>query len=446
MATLINATLLLLASTVALVPLLWRKQSSWLDPMVLFGGTVFVWGFGKYLFLTFSKPVDGLPAWAIAADLQNGVLAISLFCLAAIVAYVATRSAAGAPKPVAAQATLDMRIIYFASMILTLISLSAFVAILYSPDIAISWDAISAKRFLDSDLGPAARVGSIEYLLYKATLMARVPLYAILVGVLLRRKAHALDTVLLTVNFLCIFVVAFIFSNRFNLLLGFVDMAAIAAVFVRRIISPRFVLLGLGVFAAMILASELRMGEGRDRSVLEHIYEGRYFADVERTDKVIDYYETAEHLHGKTLYGWLFIALPSSYGDGGEAFLNMGWNIGYHVFGLKMSGVPPGFIGELYMNFGSMGILIGGLLFGIVSAYVAMRLHDRSKISWLAVLLALIAIRVGLVLFNGNLGTAMIKIALEALPAAFLIWVATRSWVSRRARIGSAQYSEAQGH
>ena len=188
-ATAVNATLLLFASCVALLPLIWRKQSHLFDPIVLFGATVFVWGFGKYVFLTFMKPVDGLPTWAIANELQNGVLATTLFCVATGIAYFVMRSTVRTGTPNQWRAPLDMRIIYAVSILLSLISLSAFIAILYSPNLSISWDLISAKRFLDSDLGPASRVGSIEYLLYKATLMARLPLYAVLVGVLVRRKA-----------------------------------------------------------------------------------------------------------------------------------------------------------------------------------------------------------------------------------------------------------------
>jgi len=437
--TFAHTVLLLFASCIALLPLLWRKQSNLFDPIVLFGATVFVWGFGKYVYLTFSKPIDGLPVWGVANELQNGVLATSAFCIAAGIAYFLLKAGfpAGTPRP--SPMPVDMRIIYTVSIILSLISFSAFIAILNSPNLSISWELISAKRFLDSDLGPAARVGSLEYILYKATLMARVPLYAVLVGVLLRRKANIFDIVILVANFVCIFAVAFVFSNRFNLLLGFVDMVAIIAVIVGRLFSPRLILLGLAVFASMIVASELRMGEGRDRSILEHIYEGRYFADVERTDKVVDYYVQNDRVHGQTLYGWVYILVPSSYGDRGESFLNMGWNIGYHVFGMKLSGVPPGFVGELFMNFGWAGVLFGGVFFGAVAAYIGMRMYDKSHVTWLAVLLALSAVRLGLVLFNGNFGTAIIKILLEVGPAAALIWLATRVHYSALAGTPAAQ-------
>ena len=425
--SIIHLILLLIASSALILPLVWRREFSWVDPLALFGGTVLIFAFGKYFYLTFVRPIADQPPWATAADLHNGVWATTVFSLLAIAGYTivraSTRNGGTSQQSVG---LINMRVIYLVALALIAVSTIAFIAILYSSTFAITWETISAKRFLDSELGPAARVGTFEYFLFRATLAARIPLYALFVGVLVRGRMHRLDAVLLTLSFFCIFLTAFIFSNRFNLILVFIDLCAISAIIGRRSLRLRQVLLGLAVFAVVIVASEFRLGESADVSVVEHVYRGRYFTDVARTDRIVDFYQTSEKEGGNTFYSWLLIGVPSPYGDGGLAFLNMGWELGYSVFGLRASGVPPGFVAETYMNFGIAGLLVGGLLFGAVAGYIAVALHNRATPPWLMLFVTLAAIRLGLVLFNGNFGMMAIKVILEAAPAAFILWLATR--------------------
>ncbi|NNC64306.1 MAG: hypothetical protein HKN84_05945, partial [Gammaproteobacteria bacterium] len=339
--TYFHIVLLTVASSALLVPLLWNERFSWVDPLFLFGGTLLVFALGKYLYLTFIRPIADQPAWAVAANLHQGVWATLIFSLPAMASYVLVR--AQLPMQTAQNAdrmAIDMRTIYLVSIAFVIVSCLAFIEILSSTALSISLDSVSAKRFFDEVVGPAGRVGTYEYFLFRLTLAARIPLYCLVVGAILRRKFYALDFALIAACFLAILLTAFIFSNRFNLLLVFVDVCAILAIIGRQSIQVRHLLAGIAVFVAIVITTEFRVSDDRDMSTLDHIFFARSFTDVGRTDAIVDYYSIHEKHLGETFYNWLFIVFPREYFDGGQAFLNMGWNTGYHVFGTRASGVP----------------------------------------------------------------------------------------------------------
>ncbi len=71
-----------------------------------------------------------------------------------------------------------------------------------------------------------------------------------------------------------------------------------------------------------------------------------------------------EYRYGATMTGWVTAGIPRTMWKNKPIIAN-GAIIGEKIFGTPTSGVPSGLFGELYWNFGILGILIGGYLYGI---------------------------------------------------------------------------------
>lgn len=137
----------------------------------------------------------------------------------------------------------------------------------------------------------------------------------------------------------------------------------------------------------------------------------RYFSDISKLAVIIDRWD-AEHpfLYGETFYSWVTLPL----GDTPLlTFAELGRLLGERVFRHARSGVTPGFIGELYVNFSWLGIMAGGLLVGAL-AWRFEVWTDRGLASPLAAaLLSLSIVKLFLLLLNGTLGSTVLNLALE---------------------------------
>lgn len=74
-----------------------------------------------------------------------------------------------------------------------------------------------------------------------------------------------------------------------------------------------------------------------------------------------------DYQKGKSLVTWMVAAIPRTVWPD-KPVIRVGIMLGEEVFekGRRTSGVPPGFIGELYLNFGYPGVLLGMLMLGAV--------------------------------------------------------------------------------
>jgi len=129
---------------------------------------------------------------------------------------------------------------------------------------------------------------------------------------------------------------------------------------------------------------------------------GRYFLDVGKLAHLGHHFpEDRNFLWGRTL-----VRLPVS--EGGES-LSLDRYLAIHVFHEPSNSIPPGFAGELYINFGWVGLVLGllglGALHRLVFNYLAPRQH-----SWLVVGCLLVVIPAStLVLFNSSLAAAGLR-------------------------------------
>ena len=90
----------------------------------------------------------------------------------------------------------------------------------------------------------------------------------------------------------------------------------------------------------------------------------RNFGDMETASHVINAVpDLIPYKNGSTIVTYVVAPIPRSIWRD-KPVINVGPLIGYYIYGSKQTGVPPGFVGDLFLNFGFGGVLIGAALIG----------------------------------------------------------------------------------
>lgn len=88
-------------------------------------------------------------------------------------------------------------------------------------------------------------------------------------------------------------------------------------------------------------------------------------ADLTKTSHVINEVGgELEQKYGKTFLLWFLTPVPRSVWPEKPIIQEYCLEVGADIYGMRFSGIPPGFVAEMYWNFRLPGVLIGGLLFG----------------------------------------------------------------------------------
>jgi hypothetical protein len=177
------------------------------------------------------------------------------------------------------------------------------------------------------------------------------------------------------------------------------------------------VLLALAVMTGSRLASQAGISSSVDTeqalidAVSEVLVYNRNFGDMQTTAHVINAVPVVLPLeHGRTMTAWLAAPIPRAVWPE-KPLLQMGPILGAKIYGNERSGVPPGFVAEMYWNFGAPGVLIGSLLLGLVLAYVreAFVPYVRGN-PGLALFYMISLMRLGAYVVCGGVGSGMFKL------------------------------------
>ena len=105
----------------------------------------------------------------------------------------------------------------------------------------------------------------------------------------------------------------------------------------------------------------------------------RYLLDIFKTAHIIKAIpEKLDYEYGSTMTAWVAAPIPRSTWSEKPIIAN-GAIIGVEVFGNRISGVPPGLFGEFYWNFGIIGIVLGGFLFGRMLKWFYVSFRSKSN-------------------------------------------------------------------
>ncbi|MFK7902507.1 MAG: oligosaccharide repeat unit polymerase [Nitratireductor sp.] len=317
--------------------------------------------------------------------------------------------------------------ILFICLVLTIITLTCALLAINSIGISSLLSKFSEKRFLELE-GAGGRLGSSLYVYYKVALFAKTTAYISLVYILLTpktRKYSKLIILMLIISLLISTVIPTIFNARAQAILVCLDMLIIAYFSGIRLRYDYILAVSGAAYGIIAYTTLQRVGDERYTSVIESIISRRYLLDITKTAQIFDHFkENDAWFYGETLIGWLFIIVPSSIYPNKPMFVEMGKWIGTNIFGYDISGVPPGYVGELYLNFGWPGLLIGMPLMGIIIGLIWRWFIPRTLHPIALLVGSMVIVRFSVFLFNNDFGTFMIKIALEILPIViFLLWI-----------------------
>ena len=98
------------------------------------------------------------------------------------------------------------------------------------------------------------------------------------------------------------------------------------------------------------------------------------FLGVTKTSYIINHAKkNNEYLLGKSLFLWTVAPIPREYWKN-KPEISIGKDIAKNIYkkrddNIAGGGVPPGFIAELYLNFGLVGICTGMFIFGLMCSY-----------------------------------------------------------------------------
>ena len=301
------------------------------------------------------------------------------------------------------------------SAVLTFISLVGFIVFVLKIGASFDGlDSLSAKRFRDDDGAvTASRTGTLDYLLYRIALLAKFPLYLMYIyWIKTRYKMFSFNgAVLISSGMLALFVPFFV-NNRAGILLPIVDLIMLGALMTGKFNLKFVISVGSAAVLLVLAGGYLRSG-GDFSGIYDSVFGGRYLVDITKTAHIVNYFnDTNDYFFGVTLISWIFKLIPFLSPPSLE-FENLGFYLGEVVFGYLSSGVPPGVIAELFMNFGWTGVVLGMFAVGagLRKFYEA---YGQSVTDIESLLIyTLVCTRFTIFLFNNGFSIAILKTILD---------------------------------
>ncbi len=122
------------------------------------------------------------------------------------------------------------------------------------------------------------------------------------------------------------------------------------------------------LMSALRSSSELSISQLRenifDTRMFDSIVINRNGAELGKTAHIVDAVPDVLSLqYGKTIGVWFLAPIPRELWNN-KPLISVGPIIGSTIYGNRVSGVPPGFIGEMYWNFHAFGLLFGSIALG----------------------------------------------------------------------------------
>jgi oligosaccharide repeat unit polymerase len=318
-------------------------------------------------------------------------------------------------------------------LILLLLSGVAVVAMaLYSQRLGLSITSlsdISAKRRLVVE-GADFEFAALGYYLWGADLITYA--FFLLFAVFATSKRPFFSALGFFSVLLGVLAVIFpiITSSRTEVLLPII-YALMMWHYLRQRIPPWVLVAMIGlVLSFLILLGSLRaINQGNSSSIsdylgLEALLGSRHWLDITKTAHIVDAIpEMLDFEYGKTLFSWVIAPVPRTVWPE-KPVIRSGQTIGQTVYAGQFvkTGVPPGFIAELYWNFGFLGVAMGMFYLGLGLKALYMSFRDYLSKSRNALLIYMgIMLPFALALLGGDLSGTMIKVILSTVTLVIVL-------------------------
>lgn len=265
---------------------------------------------------------------------------------------------------------LSLRALGIVSIIFCLVGLAA-TAYFISITGGISAESISKKRWIVLDSGSEVQYGGGGYLRLLASLPLPVSLLSFAYALHVKPKAQLLVWLCVSGCFLSSIALPFLTNLRSEVILTVLQHAVVLTAF-RGVKLAWFTMAFIAALAFFSIMTTLRYtAQGEDRSVSLNTFEAlassgnglSLYGTAIITQRVPEY---MPYKLGASYLTWVYAPIPRSLWPNKPA-LGLGREIRSRLisFGTRtVSGRPPGFLGEGYINFGPIGLIVTALVFG----------------------------------------------------------------------------------
>ncbi len=154
------------------------------------------------------------------------------------------------------------------------------------------------------------------------------------------------------------------------------------------------------------------------QGLLETTVGGRHFLDLTKTAHILDGVpRLVEFQYGRSFVTWLVAPIPRSLWPS-KPKIGVGGDLA-PIFGtVWTTGVPPGIVAELYLNFGILGILVGMLLAGALLRSLYVTLRPRFPEPAFVLIYAFLSTRIGLGMLSASVAGSAARLLQEMIPLA----------------------------
>lgn len=291
-----------------------------------------------------------------------------------------------------------------------------------------SLEDLSQKRFTEEEVGSSQRIFSASYLYYRVAALAKFPFYLMLAWMIRQQKPLlSLEAVIVAVAGAQSIALSFFMNSRAGVVLLLLDAVVITYFLQRRVDLRKVVLLGCGVVIVLLTQLAVRNRSGQELlDTVEYTIAGRDLMDVSKTAHIINAvsYEI-DYRYGETLVGWIAAPIPASVWPNKPMWSELFNYLMVYVYGDEsgFTGIPPGLVAELYWNMGWFGVCVGMLLIGSMLRLLYDTFLPHLNSVSAVVIYTLLSTRLTLFTLGSDLGTGLLKAALDVLPMVGLIWL-----------------------
>lgn len=228
------------------------------------------------------------------------------------------------------------------------------------------------------------------------------------------------------------FAMPIIASSRTPLVYFLVQCSVIAYCLKRNMLSSYWMTLQV---SAILLIATVFMGVGAVRSkgeltsrslnpmmLFESVVKRGYLADIAKTAAIYHAVpQDVPYMHGESYSAFFVAPIPRNWWPMKPA-IGLGPYVGEHVFHNKFTGVPPGMIGEAYINFGVIGAIIIPLCYGLFagSSFATLSSYLGTRVGAL-IYACLFRIYVGVA--GMDFSSALVQLAKDIIPIIAIIWI-----------------------
>ena len=423
----------ILGTTVLSLPILFRRDYDLFEPLT---AVFFLFLFGAPVKLCYLATVgdanpyiaERLLNWRPLAELVPG-LSIAICGIAFLVLGYSMPASGRRFQPLLfpGLARWSGKRLHVICLLLFCFSAVCFIAFAASTGVSLS--SLSAKRFTgDGESSGEARVFSYTYYLYRLAAFSKFTTYLSLIWLLKEKRWNHWLGLLFAVSVLQTIALCIVMSSRAGVALLLIDIMVISYYLRGRSIKLMRVIAisGFTVVAAMgILAARVE-AQHSVSEIIEKTMAGRDMMDISKTIHIINAVPSKiEFRNGEMLYGWATALIPRSIWPDKPMWMERGHYLLTNVYNSdsKVAGIPPGYIAELYWNFGFIGTMIGMLLLGYLFRIAYLAFSPQSDNPVAVLLYTFFLTRFVLVTLGNDLASGGVKFLLDAVPVLMILVV-----------------------